>query len=114
MITLEDLHVWTIALATGELLSETMQRQRLQTVREPGVATDIGYGLGVFDLAGWIGHSGSVPGYGAVAVYLPEQQLALVVLVNTDIKYRGSDPAMTLAAAITKVISPDHVYDVGL
>lgn len=112
--TLEVLHVWTIALATGELLSETMQRQRLQTVREPGVATDIGYGLGVFDLAGWIGHSGSVPGYGAVAVYLPEQQLALVVLVNTDIKYRGSDPAMTLAAAITKVISPDHVYDVGL
>lgn len=112
--TLEDLHVWTIALATGELLSATTQHQRLQTVPEPGVAADIGYGLGVFDLAGWIGHSGTVPGYGTVAVYLPDRQLTLVVLVNTDIRYRGIDPCMTLAAAITRVVSPDHVYDVGL
>lgn len=112
--TLDDLHVWTVAAATGEMLSAEVQRQRLETVREPGVTADIGYGLGIFDLAGWIGHSGTMPGYGTVAVYLPERQLTLVVLVNTDIRHRGNDPCMTLAAAITKIISPDHIYDVGL
>ena len=111
--TLEDLHIWTVAAATGELLSSAMQRQRLQTVDEPGVPVDVGYGLGIFDLAGWIGHSGTVPGYETIAVYLPDKQLALVILINTDIHYRGSEPSMTLAAAITKIISPDHIYGVG-
>ncbi len=112
--TLEDLHVWTVAAATGEMLTAAMQRQRLETISEPGVTADIGYGLGIFNLAGWIGHSGTVPGYGTVAVYLPDQQLTLIILVNTDIRYRGNDPCMTLASAITKVISPEHIYDVGL
>ncbi len=112
--TLEDLRVWTVATATGQLLTDAMQRQRLTTVTEPGVAADVGYGLGIFDLAGWIGHSGTVPGYATVAVYLPQRQLTLVVLANSDTRHRGIDPAMTLAAAITKLISPDHVFDVGL
>lgn len=112
--TLDDLHAWTIALATGALLSDAMGHQRLETAKVPGVASDIGYGLGMVDLAGWIGHTGTVPGYGTVAVYLPEKRLTLVILVNTDMRFRGRDAAMTLAAAITRVVSPEHVFDVGL
>jgi D-alanyl-D-alanine carboxypeptidase len=111
--TLEDLHIWVPAAASGRLLSPAMQRQRLETVDEPGVPTQIGYGLGIFNLAGWIGHNGTLPGYETVAVYLPEKQLTLVILTNTDIHYRGADPSMTLAAAITTVISPTHIYAVS-
>ena len=41
---------------------------------------------------------------------LPEKQTTLVILINTDIAYQGSEPSTTLATAITKVISPEHVY----
>lgn len=108
--TLEDMHIWAPALATGKLLTPEMQAQRLQTVNAPGLPPQDGYGLGIFNLAGWIGHNGSLPGYQTVAVYLPEKQTTLVILINTDIEYRGSEPSTMLATAITKVISPDHVY----
>jgi D-alanyl-D-alanine carboxypeptidase len=108
--TLDDMHIWAPALATGQLLSPAMQQQRLQTVNASGLPPQDGYGLGIFNLAGWIGHNGSLPGYQSVAVYLLEQQRTLVILINTDVDYQGSEPSTTLATAITKEISPDHIY----
>jgi D-alanyl-D-alanine carboxypeptidase len=109
--TLEDLHTWAPALATGALLSPAMQQQRLRFVHENGQAADDGYGLGIFNLAGWIGHNGSLPGYQTVAVYLPQRQMTLVVLTNTDIATpSGSNPSAAVANAITTVVTPDHVY----
>ena len=93
--TLDDMHSWAPALATGKLLSPAMQEQRLQTLGIPGQPPGDGYGLGIFNLGGWIGHNGSVPGYEAVTVYLPERQMALVILINTDIGYQGSEPSST-------------------
>ena len=46
-------------------------------------------------------------------MYLPEKQMTLVILINTDIAYQGSEPSSTLATAITKVITPEHVYTIG-
>jgi D-alanyl-D-alanine carboxypeptidase len=111
--TLDDLHTWAPAVATGKLLSPAMQAQRLQTVNEQGLPPQDGYGLGIFNLGGWIGHNGSLPGYQSVVVYLPDQKRTLVILINTDIEYRGSEPGSMLATAITSVISPDHVYRLG-
>jgi D-alanyl-D-alanine carboxypeptidase len=37
----------------------------------------------------------------------------LVILTNTDIEYQGGEPSTTLATAITKVLTPDHVYSLG-
>jgi D-alanyl-D-alanine carboxypeptidase len=108
--TLNDMHVWAPALATGKLLSPPMQAQRLQTVSSPDLPPQGGYGLGLFNIAGWIGHNGTLPGYQTVAVYLPEQQTTLVIFINTDIEYQGGEPSTTLATAITKIISPDHIY----
>ena len=109
--TLDDMHIWAPALATGKLLSPAMQAQRLQTLSLPGQPAGDGYGLGIVNLGGWIGHNGSVPGYEAVAVYLPEKQTTLVILINADVG--GSEPSTPLATAITKVLSPDHVYTIG-
>ncbi|WP_051637424.1 serine hydrolase domain-containing protein [Rhodococcus sp. UNC363MFTsu5.1] len=108
--TLEDMHIWGPVLATGTLLKPETQAQRLETVNAPGYPADVGYGLGVFDIAGWIGHNGSLPGYQTVTVYLPEQKTTLVIMINTDIAYEGSEPSTQLAAAITEIISPEHVY----
>ena len=65
---------------------------------------------GIFNLSGWIGHNGSLPGYQAVVVHRPEANQTMVILINTDIEYQGAEPGTTLATAVTKVISPDHVY----
>jgi D-alanyl-D-alanine carboxypeptidase len=111
--TLDDMRVWAPALATGKLLTPEMQTQRLQTVGSPGMPPQDGYGLGIFNLGGWIGHNGSLPGYQTVAVYLPQKQITLVILINTDIEYHGGEPSTTVATAITKELTPDHIYSLG-
>ncbi|MFJ3219888.1 serine hydrolase domain-containing protein [Kitasatospora sp. NPDC086801] len=105
---LTDLQNWAKTLATGSLLNPATQGQRLKTLPtgDPGVR----YGLGLFDNNGWIGHNGSLPGYETVAVYLPQSQAALVVLLNTDVTYQGSEPSSLFAQAITQIVSPKNVY----
>ena len=87
--TLDDMHIWAPALATGKLLTPQMHAQRLQIVGAPGLPLRHGYGLGIFKLAGWIGHNGTLPGYQTVAVYLPEKQTTMVIFINTDIEQSG-------------------------
>jgi D-alanyl-D-alanine carboxypeptidase len=108
--TLDDMHIWAPALATGKLLSPEMQAQRLQTVGAPGLPPQDGYGLGIFNLGGWIGHNGSLPGYQTVSVYLPQTQTTMVIMINTDIEHQGGEPSTSLATAITKELTPDHIY----
>lgn len=113
--TLDDLRVWARTVATGELpdgstlISPATQKQRLTTppTRIPGA----GYGLGIFDVQGWIGHNGSLPGYESLTLYLPAAQATLVVLLNTDIAHQGSEPSTLVGDAVTKIISPDHVFN---
>jgi len=111
--TLDDMRIWAPALATGKLLTPQMQAQRLQTVGQAGMPPQDGYGLGIFNLGGWIGHNGSLPGYQTVAVYLPQKQTTLVILTNTDIEYQGGEPSTAVATAITKELTPDHIYSLG-
>jgi len=111
--TLEDMHIWAPALATGKLLTQEMQAQRLQTVTTPGMPAEDGYGVGIFKVGGWIGHNGSLPGYQTVAVYLPEKQTTMVVFLNTDIESQGQEPSSLVAKAITEVITPQNVYALG-
>lgn len=111
----EDLRVWARTVATGQLpdgrrmISPDTQKQRLFTPATP--IPGAGYGLGIFDVQGWIGHNGSLPGYESLAVYLPSAQATLVVLLNTDIDHHGQEPSTLFGEAITKIVSPDHVFD---
>ena len=111
--TLDDMKIWAPALATGKLLTRQMQAQRLQTVTTPGMPATDGYGVGLFNLAGWIGHNGSLPGYQTVSVYLPEKQTSMVIFLNTDIASDGQEPSTLVAKAITEIITPDNVYSMG-
>jgi D-alanyl-D-alanine carboxypeptidase len=83
--TLSDLKTWAKALATGTLLAPGTQRERLQTVplAPPGKIT-LGYGLGILDLNGFLGHNGAILGYGTAAFYLPGADATFVVEGNNN------------------------------
>ncbi|MFI6034686.1 serine hydrolase domain-containing protein [Streptomyces sp. NPDC051315] len=113
--TLEDLRLWARTVATGELpdggrlISPATQKQRLTA--PPTQIPGAGYGLGIFDVQGWIGHNGSLPGYESLTIYLPSARTTLVVVLNTDIDYKNEEPSTLFGDAITTIISPDHVFD---
>lgn len=43
-------------------------------------------------------------------MYLPAAKATMVVLLNTDTAVGGSEPSSLFAEAITKIVTPDHVY----
>lgn len=108
--TVYDLHVWAHDVAVGTLLTPATQRQRLRFLPVPMPGVTVEYGLGIFYDNGWIGHNGSLPGYQSLAIYLPQQRATVVVLVNSNVDYHGNELTTLLGQAITKIISPGHVY----
>jgi D-alanyl-D-alanine carboxypeptidase len=107
--TLRDLRIWARRLATGDgLISPAIQRQRAASVAGPG--DPVTYGIGLFNVHGWIGHNGSLPGYQTLALYRPQTKTTIVAFINTNIEHKGSAPSTLLGEAITRVISPRHVY----
>ncbi|MEU9475834.1 serine hydrolase domain-containing protein [Streptomyces sp. NPDC048191] len=114
--TLQDLRTWAPTVATGRfpdgrrMIGAAVQKQRLVTPRT-GSFKGAGYGLGIFDVQGWIGHNGSLPGYESLTVYLPSTRTVLVALLNTDTDYRSQEPSTVLGEALTRIISPGHVYN---
>ncbi|SEP60453.1 D-alanyl-D-alanine carboxypeptidase [Streptomyces sp. yr375] len=112
---LQDLRTWARTVATGvlpngeRLISPATQRQRLITPPTP--IPGAGYGLGIFNVQGWIGHNGSLPGYESLTIYLPSARATLVVVLNTDINYKNQEPSTLFGDAITTIISPNHVFN---
>ncbi|WP_369015712.1 serine hydrolase [Streptomyces gottesmaniae] len=106
---LRDLRRWARVVAAGTLLGPRTQRERLKTL--PTGFPGAGYGLGVFETGGWIGHNGSIPGYQSVTVHLSARKATLVLLLNTDVTHEGQEPSSLLARAVTEVVTPDNVYD---
>ena len=107
---LRDLKHWARDVATGTLLTPETQAER--TTFLPTPIPSLSYGLGLFNVNGWIGHDGSIPGYQSLTVYLPKQHATLVVLVNTDVSYQGLAPTTLFGKAITSIVSPHHIYDI--
>lgn len=106
--TLDDLRTWASTLATGSLLSPATRDERMKDAYEP--FPGLRYGLGMFEVRGWLGHNGSLPGYQTVAVHLPARNATLVVLTNTDGSHEGRDFSTLLARAVTRVATPGNVY----
>ena len=104
--TLGDLRRWARDVATGTLLTRATQKQRLRFIPVAGLK-NYGYGLALNNLNGWIGHNGDWPGYETLSVYLPSQQATVVVLINAG---TTSAPLLPLAKAITRIITPKHIY----
>ncbi|WSN35293.1 beta-lactamase family protein [Streptomyces uncialis] len=106
---LRDLRIWAPTLANGTLLTPETQAERLKTA--PTSIPGAGYGLGIFNVQGWIGHNGSLPGYESLTIYLPGPKATLVVLLNTDILHDKQEPSTLFGQAITEIVTPDHVFN---
>ena len=108
--TVRDMHIWATHLVTGKgLLPPALQRERLASVK--AYPNEAAYGIGMFSVAGWIGHNGSLPGYQTVAVYRPGTKTTVIALSNTDIHHKGRATSAILGRAITKVLTPKRLYD---
>lgn len=105
--TLDDLHIWAQALATGALLTPATQQQREQFLPAPDEGEGVVYGFGMSDNNGWRGHDGNVLSHIAYPFYLPAQQMTLVVLLNSSVDVLDS---VAMMQAITTVIAPDNVW----
>ena len=107
--TLRDTRIWARSLVTGRgLLSPATQRLRLASVAGPG--DPFTYGIGMFNVHGWLGHNGSLPGYQTLSLYRPRSRTTVVAFINSNAEHKGSAPSTLLGEAITKVVSPRNVY----
>jgi D-alanyl-D-alanine carboxypeptidase len=107
--TLDDLHIWAKSVATGSLLTRATQHQRERFIPAPGLEP-ARYGFALFNIAGWIGHNGSLPGYQSLTIYLPAQKTTMVILLNSDTNPPGSELSTLVGEAVTRVITPGHVF----
>jgi D-alanyl-D-alanine carboxypeptidase len=107
--TLADMKTWTAALGRGTLLRPDTQAQRIS--HGSTVAPGVDYAFAIFSAQGWMGHNGDIPGYATVAMYLPERDATLVVIVNSDVPELHS--AGQLAYDVTSIATPDHIYELG-
>jgi D-alanyl-D-alanine carboxypeptidase len=92
--TVRDLLAYGRAFGTGKgLLRPQQQRERMHSFdpRIPPESATLSYGIGLVDDRGWIGHTGSVPGYTTAVYYRPAIETTVVVEANSDI-VSGSCP----------------------
>ncbi|MFJ3204774.1 serine hydrolase domain-containing protein [Streptomyces sp. NPDC086989] len=112
--TIEDLHTWVPTVVSGRLpdgdrlLKPATQAQRLRML--PTGHPGLGYGLGIADFAGWVGHNGELPGYETIAVRLPQDRATLVIVVNSDVDGKFGNLSSLIANRITKIVTPKHVW----
>lgn len=87
--TLHDLQIWAKALALGRLLSAQTQKERVTWVQ---VTPATRYGLAIFDVAGFLGHNGSLPGFQSFMGYMPSKDAMIIVLTNLDTSSNCTPP----------------------
>lgn len=113
----DDLKIWAKALGEGTLLSAEMQKERLTWA--PYGSPTFRYGLGIGYYNGWIGHTGSLPGYNTGAYYLPSKKAVLVIQANTDTRLVitpgnppvEEEPVNGILREIAKIVTPENVPD---
>jgi len=102
-MTAEDVARWDLALIGRTLLTPSAQRAlETDTRLNNGVATRYGLGL-VVRMSGdrrVLAHDGGVPGFSSSNLILPEERMAIVVLMNADF----GDVAPHLASRLQRLL----------
>ncbi len=104
--TLGDLQRYAKPMATGQLISKTLQAERLKwkTIDKltSGVWANkpLGYGFAIADFDGAHGHNGGIPGFNSFMGYIPEKDATIIVLVNMQDNKAGIGPADYIARMI--------------
>jgi D-alanyl-D-alanine carboxypeptidase len=88
--TLQDLLTWSNALVAGTLLSPEMQAERLAFTNAITEPVTFGYGLGIMNLGGILGHSGGILGYGTWM--MQDEATGITVVQMTNFGSTEGDP----------------------
>lgn len=103
--TLSDLRTWAKLLADGALLSAKTQAARLQVqALHPG--QPVQYGLGIANLAGFLGHNGSIAGYNSMMLRDPSIDATIVIAAN--LSWPGEGAADTIAMQVLQAFYPER------
>lgn len=99
--TVEDLNKWVAGLQGGEIISaKSLEKMLSNNLLTSGQATNLGFGWEINHIADMLcfEHSGFVPGYKANSVFIPENNIYVVVMQNNE--YGSPTPTMINAAAM--------------
>ena len=112
--TADDMLVYGRALCTGKgLLPREQQAERLTSFLYglPPNSPEKAYGLGFGTVGGWLGHTGTQPGFNTTVYYHPQLHTTVVLEVNSDTSVGGKTPADlifgTLAAELGKPLGTE-------
>ncbi|HEX9710567.1 MAG TPA: serine hydrolase domain-containing protein, partial [Candidatus Thermoplasmatota archaeon] len=110
--TVDDLLTWQHALVSGRVVRPaTYARMTTPATLASGEAMSYGYGLMEGELEGRprIAHGGGIPGYNTFLSYYPEEELAVVVLVNTAPGHAGrvEEPVARAALGLPRRVIAD-------
>lgn len=106
--TVQDLMIWTRALHSGKVLkSSTLNKAFTPHILPDGVNTYYGYGLVIGNMYGspTVEHSGGIHGFVSNLVYLPQEEICIVLLSNCDCQPLG-DLTEKIAAKVMGIKWP--------
>ena len=101
-----DLQKHIESISTGSLISTKMYEEQRQWTIIPSKGK---YGFGIAEMNGWLGHTGSIPGYNTIMYKNKEQGVTLIINVNSDIQIMNEgSPVDTFFQNIAKVVTPNN------
>jgi D-alanyl-D-alanine carboxypeptidase len=111
--TLHDLAGWGRVLADGSLLPPDLQQQRFQTHVTAGDPTSPvydSYGVGMGQVAGWWGHTGSGAGFEAAVFHQIHRNETFAVLLNAS---NAHDVPVRIFCRVLQVLNESPAADSG-
>ncbi|MDD5760355.1 MAG: serine hydrolase [Desulfobulbaceae bacterium] len=106
---LQDLKTWVKSNAEGKLLSPQMQAEHIKWVSDQEHPGKIGYGAGLMNIQGFIGHAGQIFGYVTFIGYMPEKDMTMVLAVNNGEAEQGNPN--TMLTLIYKALAEANLLD---
>jgi CubicO group peptidase (beta-lactamase class C family) len=100
--TVRDLATYVEVLVGGGLLSDQLQRLRIDSITpvDPSNSNSPGYGLAIARFGPMLGHDGSLPGYQSFMGHDADSRTTLVIVATLQFGPAGEEPANQLAMAI--------------
>lgn len=97
--TLADLRTWAKALATGALLAPATHDEQMKFGQIATEPLHLGYGLGIGDFGGLIGHNGAIFGYTTAMFYWPAANAVIVLEGNQASNFSNATTEMAVQLA---------------